>query len=139
MADLTQVEGHPAHRLLKLYKHRGVPIKLATPRWSQSKIKEALQRGAHKSCLEHIDFLNEEFVDMVQKGQWVILPASMALKLENLRLSPPGVVEQRDRRPRWICDYTWSEVNEDTIRFLWSQWNPCNLATHLSASCGRSS
>ena len=52
---------------------------------------------------------------MIHKGQWVVLPASMALELEGIRLSPPGVVEQRERRPRWICDYTWSQVNEDTL------------------------
>ena len=39
----------------------------------------------------------------------------MALELEGIRLLPPGVVEQREQRPRWICDYTWSQVNEDTL------------------------
>ena len=114
-SDLDELDGHPAKRLLKLYKHRGVPVKLATSRWSRDRIADALRRGAHKSCQEHIDFLNEEFMDMIQKGQWVILPASVAVELEGLRLSPPGVVEQRGRRPRWICDYTWSQVNEDTL------------------------
>ena len=37
------------------------------------------------------------------------------MELEGLRLSPPGVIPQRDRRPRWICDYTWSGVNTDTL------------------------
>ena len=115
LSGLDELDGHPAQRLLKLYKHRGVPVKLATSRWSRDKVMDALRRGAHKSCQGHIDFLNEEFLDMIQKGQWVILPASVALELEGLRLSPPGVVEQRDRRPRWICDYTWSQVNEDTL------------------------
>ena len=100
LADLSNVDNHPARRLLMLYKHRGVPVKFSSPKWSRSKIKAALSRGAHKSCNEHIDFLNEEFVDMIRKGQWVILPASMAMELEGLRLSPPGVIPQRDRRPR---------------------------------------
>ena len=39
----------------------------------------------------------------------------MAKQLNNLRISPPGVVPQRGRRPRWICDYTWSNVNQETI------------------------
>lgn len=55
---------------------------------------------------------------MINKGQWVILPASIACKLRNLRISPPGVVPQRDRRPRWICDYTWSGVNPETINLV---------------------
>ena len=41
--------------------------------------------------------------------------ASVAKQLSNLRISPPGVVAQHGRRPRWICDYTWSNVNQDTI------------------------
>ena len=115
LADLSQVDNHPARRLLMLYKNRGVPVKFSSPKWSRSQIHDALSRGAHQSCNEHIDFLNEEFIDMIKKGQWVILPAAMAMELEGLRLSPPGVVPQRDRRPRWICDYTWSGVNSDTL------------------------
>ena len=52
---------------------------------------------------------------MIQKGQWVVMPASVALELEGIRLSLPGVVPQRDRHPRWICDYTWSGVNTETL------------------------
>lgn len=33
---------------------------------------------------------------------------------QNLRLSPLGVVSQHDRRPRIICDYTYSGVNAAT-------------------------
>ena len=115
IADLNNVDDHPARRLLMHYKHRGVPVKFTTPKWDRGQLEAALTRGAHQSCNAHIDFLNEEFVDMINKGQWVILPASMALELEGIRLSPPGVVPQRDRRPRWICDYTWSGVNKDTL------------------------
>ena len=109
------MDGHPARRLLRHYKHRGVPVKFLTPKWGRAKLESALARGAHRSCCDHIDFLNEEFVDMIHKGQWVILPAAMALELEGIRLSPPGVVPQRDRRLQWICDYTWSGVNKDTL------------------------
>jgi hypothetical protein len=115
LSDLSNVDNHPARRLLHHYKHRGVPVKFSSPKWGRDRLKAALARGAHKSCNDHIDFLNEEFVDMIHKGQWVILPAAMALELEGLRLSPPGVVPQRDRRPRWICDYTWSGVNPETL------------------------
>ena len=55
---------------------------------------------------------------MIKKGQWAILPASVALGLEGLRVSPPGVVPQRDRRPRWICDYTFSDVNPETVNLV---------------------
>lgn len=52
---------------------------------------------------------------MIAKEQWVILPESVALDLPGLRVSPPGVVPQRGRRPRWICDFSWSGVNDDTL------------------------
>ena len=51
---------------------------------------------------------------MIKKNQWIILPYSTAKDIPNLRISPPGVVPQRDRRPRWIGDYSWSAINADT-------------------------
>ena len=113
-ANLANVH-HPARRLLQHYKSRGAPVKFSTPPWSSSAITRALHRGPHKSCHEYVDFLREEFTDMIAKGQWVVLPASVAQTLPGLRLSPPGVVPQRDRRPRWIGDYSWWDVNSDTL------------------------
>ena len=106
---------HPAKRLLQNYKNRGAPVKLHTPPWSPDAIKKALIRGAHRSCNEQIEFLSEEFVDMINKEQWVVFPFDRIKHLPGLRLSPPGVIPQRGRRPRWICDYTWSGVNKDTL------------------------
>lgn len=116
--DLSSLDNvkHPARRLLKRLKHRGAPVKFTTPPWSRQQLHDAINRGPHQSCQQYIDFLDEEFIDMIKKGQWVILPASVALKLPGLRVSPPGVVPQRDRRPRWICDYSWSLVNAETIK-----------------------
>ena len=113
-ASLDKVN-HPAKRLLRHYKNHGAPVKFSTKPWSPGRIKRALARGPHKSCYEYLTFLQEEFIDMINKQQWIILPASEAMKLPGLRLSPPGCVPQRDRRPRWICDYSWSEVNLETL------------------------
>jgi hypothetical protein len=52
---------------------------------------------------------------MIHKGQWVLLPARLVLHETNLRLIPLGVVPQRYRRPRTICDYSFFFVNLDTI------------------------
>jgi len=68
----------------------------------------------HKSAKEHIPFLQEEFVGMINKGHWSILPAHLVINGKHLRLSPLGVVPQRDRRPRTICDYTCHAVNPET-------------------------
>ena len=73
---------------------------MSTKPWSRDQISAALSRGAHRSCMEHIEFLHEEFHDMILKSQWVVLPAADVAHLPGLRISPPGVVPQRDRRPR---------------------------------------
>ena len=52
---------------------------------------------------------------MINKQQWVVLPYKVAKQLKNLRLSPLGVVPQRNRRPRWIVDYTWWKVNDERL------------------------
>ena len=113
-SSLTNVN-HPARRLLKLYKYRGAPVKFATPPWTRQQILRALHRGPHKSCHDHISFLQGEFKDMMSRGQWLVLPYSAVKDLPGLRLSPPGVVPQRNRRPRWICDYSWWGINADTL------------------------
>ena len=105
---------HHARRLLRLYKHRGAPVTLHTLPWPADKLANAIHRGPHHSALQHLDFLRTEFQDMVNKGQWLVLPYSAVKDLPGLTLSPPGVVPQRDRRPRWICDYTFSGVNDAT-------------------------
>jgi hypothetical protein len=106
---------HPAPCLLRLYTHRGAPVKFAMPLWNCQHLQCALSQGPHCSSLEYIDFHQEEFVNMINKGQWVILLAKAVLHLPGLQLSPPGVVPQCGRHPRWICDYSWWGVNEDTL------------------------
>ena len=54
--------------------------------------------------------------DFVEKGFWIVLPLEDAVGLNGLRLSPAGLVPQRDRRDRIVIDYTWSGVNEATRR-----------------------
>ena len=101
-AEVTKLP-HPASRLLQHYKIHGAPVKLTTNPWKRHTIELALAQGLHRSCMEHIDFLHEEFIDMINKQQWVVLPYSEAKHLPGLRLSPPGVVPQRDRRPPMDC------------------------------------
>ena len=106
---------HPARRLLRSYAYKGAPVKFSTPPWTRQQLEQASKRGPHRSALQYIDFLHEEFVDMINKGEWIVLPAKDVLHLPGLRLSPPGVVPQRGRRPRWIGDYSWWGINEDTL------------------------
>jgi hypothetical protein len=75
-----------------------------------------MARGSHASTHEHQVFLRVEMADMVAKGFWIVLPYSQVRSLPGLRISPMGVIPQRDRRPRTIVDYTFSYVNADTAR-----------------------
>ena len=87
-SDLNKLDfNHPARRLLQLYRDRGVPVRLSWKPWSQRRLDQAIQRGPHPSCRPFQTFLNEEFIDMINKGQWVVLLYSVARHLPGLRLS----------------------------------------------------
>ena len=64
--------------------------------WLEAKIEAALKQGSHSSFKEGIKFLRNEFADMVEKQQWIVLPAAMIKRMFGLRLSPIGLVEQRN-------------------------------------------
>ena len=113
-ANLSEVD-HPVRRLLRQYKHRGAPVVLGDSGWTEVQRQVALRRRPHKSALEHAPFLRKEFASMVRKGQWVVFPYSVAKTLPGLRLSPLGVKEERDRRPRWLGDYSFNPLNCNTL------------------------
>lgn len=102
---------HPAASLLKHLRGRGVPIPMTTPPWTKERLAAALARGPHKSAKEYAEFVCEEFVDFINKKFWTVLPYNEVRDLDNLRLSPLGVVPQRERRPRLIVDLSFHAVN----------------------------
>ena len=105
-ASLADVK-HPARRLLRQYKHRGAPVVLMSGSWTEGERQAAFKRGPHQSATEHTIFLREEFDSMVDKGKWVVITYSVAKGLPGLRLSPPGVKVEQDRRPRWLGNYSY--------------------------------
>lgn len=78
---LEKARHHPAHRLLKHYKNHGVPVVLADKPWTKQEQQQAVDRGPHSSAAE-----------MIEKGQWMVLPYRLVKNLPGLRLSPIGVV-----------------------------------------------
>ena len=52
---------------------------------------------------------------MVEKGQWKVLPYLVSKRLPGPRLRPPGVKVERDRRPRWLGDYSYFKTNAKTL------------------------
>ena len=83
--------------------------------WTEGEREAALKRGPHRSATEHTLLLREEFASMIEKGQWVVLPYSVAKGLLGLRLSPPGVKVEWDRGPRWLGDYSFFKTNAKTL------------------------
>ena len=45
-----------------------------------------------------------------------MLPLEDAVGLDGLRLSPAGLIPQRDLRDRIVNEYTWGGVNDSTRR-----------------------
>lgn len=91
--------------------------------WSEATLDEKVARGSHKSCDDHMEFLREEFLDFVTKNFWTVLPYRTVKQLlrdklsdlKYLRLSPLGVVPQRERRPRIIVDLSFYGINDQTV------------------------
>ena len=96
---------------------------LSSKPWSDRLLQARIQRGSHQSCLEFLDFLREELLDFTKKGFWIVLPFRMVQQLQSLghllglRVSPMGVVPQRNRRPRIIVDLSFYDINRDTVNF----------------------
>lgn len=54
---------------------------------------------------------------MRQKGQAIVIPVSVALEyFQNLMVSPPASIAQRNRRNRNLLDLTYFGVNAETVR-----------------------
>jgi hypothetical protein len=111
--DVRHVK-HKAASLIDRLRRRGAPATLMSAPWSSQRKGAAIARGPHKSAHDHAAFLREEFSEFIRKQQWTLLPAWQVEHFANLRLSPIGVVPQRDRRPRVIVDYSFFDVNHDT-------------------------
>ena len=118
-----QVRHHPSYHLLLQLQREGAPAVLSTQPWSQRILDARIQRGSHQSCLQFLEFLREELLDFTQKGFWLVLPYRMVQQLQKLghllglRVSPMGVVPQRNRRPRLIVDLSFCDVNSDTVNY----------------------
>ena len=107
---------HQARPFLQRYAKDGVPVLLHTRPWTLSEKDQAIQRGNHPSTKAFADFIRAEMADMRSKGMFIVLPYHLVRSLPPLRISPLGCVPQRERRPRIINDYTYSKVNQDTLK-----------------------
>jgi hypothetical protein len=90
---------HGAAHLLNLLRVLGATVETKTEPWFLKQKIAALTQGSHQSSSQHVAFLCSEFVDMINKGQWILLLARLLIDARNLRMSPLGVVTQQYHRP----------------------------------------
>lgn len=107
---------HKAARLLEHLRRRGAGVLTSTAPWTLHRLDAAVTRGSHKSAHQDREFVLEEMMDFCRQGYWMVVPYAAVRHWTNLRLSPIGAVPQRDRRPRLIVDYSFSDVNGETVQ-----------------------
>ncbi len=106
---------HPAAPLLDELRSPGARGEFTTAPWTFQEKDDAVAMNGYRSTHGYLGFLENEMVDMIKKGYWVVLPYRLVRNMENLRLSQAGIIPQRDRRPRLIVDYKRSGVNDATL------------------------
>ena len=52
---------------------------------------------------------------MVEKVQWMVLLYLVSKRLPGLRLIPPGVKAESDRRPHWIANCSYYKTNSKNL------------------------
>ena len=97
LSEHLEIFPHPAAPLLCEMRDLGVPVQCFGPEWSAERLAECLHRGSHKSASEYAEFVREEMADFCDMNYWVVLPYEDVQHLPWLRLSPLGVVPQRER------------------------------------------
>ena len=107
---------HSAAAYLHQLRSQGAPVRCTSPAWTQQRKDDSMQRGPHPSTAPYLHFVEEDMADMIRKGYWVVLPYHLVRHLPNLRISPMGAVPQRERRPRIIVDYSFSNVNQEAAK-----------------------
>ena len=106
LADSIDDVDHPAKDLLRLWRDFGVPANTDSEPWSLEQKDACINRGCHQSATEHSDFLREEMAEFIENRFWVVLPYDLVRHLVEM-LWPAAVKEERDRKPRLLCDHSW--------------------------------
>ena len=115
-SNITATVRELRHKAARLLDHLRQRVLLSTKPWSRERQQQAVIRGPHPSSQSEREFVHQEIYDFCRQGYWIVLPYSVVSEWPHLRISPLGVVPQRNRRPRLIVDYTYSQVNAETVK-----------------------
>ena len=74
-----------------------------------------LDNVPYQSTMDHTPFIREEFASMAGKGQGLVLTYLLDKELLGMRIITPGLKEKREGQPRWISDYSYSNINTDYL------------------------
>ena len=107
---------HAASLPLDQMRQKGTPVKIDRPPLTPEQLAAAIVYGSQNSFNRDPSFIRTEMRDFVEKGFWIVLPREDAVGLNGLRLSPAGLIPQREGQDRIVIDYTWSGFNEATRR-----------------------
>lgn len=115
ISEDVQDISHPAAEFLEDLRIHGVPAKADDAEWTLEERDERFNRGAHVTAEMNRAFVREEMAEFMECGYWTVLPYHLVRDLPGLRISPLGAKEERERRPRLICDHTFFGVNQHTL------------------------
>ena len=106
---------HPAAPFLEDLRENGVPAKSSEPPLTPKERDNQFWRGAHASAEMNRAFVRKEMAEFIECGYWTVLPYRLVKDLPGLRISPLGVKEERERKPRLVCDHSFFGVNQHTL------------------------
>ena len=95
---------HEAAPLLDQMRQKETPVKIYGPPLTPKQLYAVIVYGLHNSCDKDPSFLRAEMRYFVKKGFWIVLLLEDDAGLNGLRLTPAGIIPQRDRRDRIVID-----------------------------------
>jgi hypothetical protein len=98
---------HPAAPLLRKWRDEGVPANTTAEPWTLEQKDACIERGCHYSATQHAEFMRDELANFVEDRFWLVLPYDIVRPYEDLMLWPAAVKEERERKPRVLCDLSW--------------------------------
>ena len=108
---------HKALRLLQHLRQKKASVWITSTPWSKQRCNNAVHRGSHKSAQRDHELVFKKMANFCTQGYCLaVLPYKVVSSWANLRVSPLGAVPQHNRRPRLIVDFSFSEVNAETVQ-----------------------
>ena len=93
--DLEDVD-HPAIPMLRQWRDQGVPARSNAEPWTPEQKEQCIQRGCHRSALDHAEFLREEMATFAEDRSWMVLPYELIKDQPELMIWPAAIKEECD-------------------------------------------